>query len=99
MNDQLKHLELYYVSWFDPTTHASWCSYKEASCVQPTISLTVGWLVNRDEHCIRLAMHYNADDDWADVFPIPVGCLVGEPQKVSDITLCQITPNVPAETA
>ena len=97
LGERTKCLELFRISWHDPITHTSWCSDREALNKQPGLCSTVGWFVNRDDKCLRLAMHYNNDGEWSDIFLVPLGCLAEEPEKVSEITVCLTT--VPAEAA
>ncbi len=52
-----------YIEWVDAATHDAWHPEKETREARPHRAFTKGWLISKDEECIRIAHTYSLDDD------------------------------------
>lgn len=62
------------MEWIDVTMHGGWQS--EAETLPPMLASSIGYLVNEDKKCLRLASTLGADQTFGDVSVIPVSLIV-----------------------
>lgn len=66
------------IEWYDITgVERPWLPAEEAIELDPVIVQTVGWLYNKDDHCVRIAASRHTDPNtYGNINVIPRGCIV-----------------------
>ena len=61
--------DLIVVFWYDTVNENSWTALVLAEREEPPLAKTVGWFINEDEKCIRLAGSVVGDEVGYEVIP------------------------------
>lgn len=63
MDKQIERGDLVIVFWWDIEEDSTWKSVELVEIEQPPLCKSVGWFINEDESCVRLAFSTSGTED------------------------------------